>query len=87
MRRAVAYLYPYPKNKQAWPGGRDVMYFDEWPVRQPSLFFAGLAYQELDYLDLWASLDGSPTAEEVIRNLPVGHPTLWLEPAPRPARQ
>jgi len=63
------------------------MYFDEWPVRQPSLFFAGLAYQEPDYLELWASLDGSPTAEEVIRNLPVSHPTLWLEPAPRPARQ
>ncbi len=49
------------------------MYFDEWPVRQPSLFFAGLAYQEPAYLDLWASLDGSPTAEEVDSE-PAGRP-------------
>ncbi len=86
MRKAMAYLFPYLKDKASWPGGRDVMHFDEWPVRQPSLFFAGLAYEEPAYLDLWASLNGSPTAEEVIRNLPVSHPTLWT-PAAEPARQ
>ncbi len=78
MRKAMAWLLPYLKDKARWPGGRDVMYFDEWPVRQPSLLFAGLAYHDEACLELWASLNGSPTAEEVIRNLPVRHPLLWV---------
>ena len=50
-----------------------------WPVRQPALLFAGVAYGEQRYLDVWRSLDGSPANEEVIRNLPIRHPLLWLE--------
>ncbi len=85
MRRAMAWLYPYLANKTTWPAARDVMYFDEWPVRQPSLLFAGLVYREDAYLRLWASLNGSPTTEEVIRNLPVRHPMLWIEASRPPA--
>jgi hypothetical protein len=81
MARGVAYLYPYLKDKAAWPLAKDVMYFDQWPVRQPSLIFAGLALKEPRYLDLWRSLDGSPAVEEVLRNLPVRHPLLWVEAA------
>ena len=79
MRRAMVFLFPFLRDKTTWAGGRDVMYFDEWPVRQPSPFFAGVAYRQPDYLDLWASLDGSPTTEEVVRNVPVRHPLLWLD--------
>ncbi len=46
IRRAVAFLYPYIKDKSAWPFAHDVMYFDQWPVRHPSLLFAGLALGE-----------------------------------------
>src|SRR5512139_259647 len=74
MRRAMAFLYPYMRDKSKWPFARDVMYFDKWPVRHPSLLFAGLALGEPRYLELWASLDPSPTTEEVIRNLLVRHP-------------
>jgi hypothetical protein len=87
MRKALAYLFPYLKDKTAWPGGRDVMYYDEWPVRQPSLIFGGAAYSEPAYLELWASLNGSPTHEEVIRNLPVRHALLWLEQTALPPRR
>jgi hypothetical protein len=79
MRRAMAWLFPFLKDKGTWTASKDVMYFDEWPVRQPSLLFAGLAYRDQAYLGLWASLNGSPTTEEVIRNLPVRHPMLWIE--------
>jgi hypothetical protein len=58
------------------------MYFDQWPVRQPSLLFAGLAYGEPRYLELWRSLDASPSSEEVLRNLPIRHPLLWVSGAP-----
>jgi hypothetical protein len=79
IRRAMAFLYPYMQDKSRWPFARDVMYFDQWPARHPSLLFAGLALGEPRYLELWASLDPSPTTEEVIRNLPVRHPLLWVD--------
>ncbi len=79
MRRGMEYLYPYIKDKSAWPLAKDVMYFDEWPVRQPCLLFAGLALNEPKYVDLWKSLNGSPTNTEVIRNLPIRHPLLWVQ--------
>jgi len=53
--------------------------FEEWPRRHPSLLFAGLALREPRYLDLWVSRDPSPTAEEVIRNLPIRHPVPWID--------
>ena len=81
MARAVAYLFPFLKDKSTWPHAKDVMYFDAWPVRQPSLLFAGLAFNEPRYLDLWRSLDGSPTVDEVLRNLPIRHPLLWVPAA------
>jgi hypothetical protein len=80
MRRAMAWLFPALADKATWTGAKDVMYFDQWPVRQPSLLFSGLAYRNDAYLRLWASLNGSPTTEEVIRNLPVRHPMLWIDP-------
>jgi len=78
MARGMAYLFPFLKDKASWPGAKDVMYFDQWPVRQPSLLFAGLALKEPRYLELWRSLDGSPTVEEVLRNVPIRHPLLWV---------
>ena len=78
IRRAVGFLYPYIKDKSAWPFAHDVMYFDRWPVRHPSLLFSGLALGEARYLELWSTLDASPATEEVIRNLPIRHPLLWV---------
>jgi hypothetical protein len=79
IRKAIAFLFPYMRDKSTWPYAKDVMYFDEWPVRHPSLLFGGLALDDQQYLDLWASLNGSPTTEEVIRNLPIRHPLLWID--------
>jgi hypothetical protein len=79
IRKGLAFLFPFMQNKAIWPFPKDVMYFDEWPVRHPSLLFAGIALNQGPYLELWASLNPSPTTEEVIRNLPVRHPLLWLD--------
>jgi hypothetical protein len=54
------------------------MYFDDFPVRQPSLVFAGVAYGNEDCLKLWQTLNADPTVEEVIRNFPIRQPVLWL---------
>ncbi len=78
LRRAVAFLYPYIKDKKSWPYPKDVMHFDDFPVRQPSLVFAGVAYGNDDYLKLWRTLNPDPAVEEVIRNFPIRQPVLWL---------
>jgi hypothetical protein len=78
MARAVEFLYPFLADKSKWMKPPDVMYFDQWPVRQPSLLFAGLALGKREYLDLWKRLDADPTVDEVIRNWPVRQPVLWV---------
>jgi len=78
MRRALAYMYPFIKDKRTWPKPPDVMYDDQWPVRNPALLFGGLALREARYVDLWKTLDPDPTVAEVIRNYPIRQPLLWL---------
>ena len=80
MRRALAFMYPFIKDKHTWPKPPDVMYYDQWPVRHPALLFGGLAFQEPSYLALWKTLDPDPTVDEVIRNYPIRQPLLWLNP-------
>jgi hypothetical protein len=80
MRKAMEFLFPYIREKSAWPYPPDVMYFEEWPVRQPSLLFGGIALNEPGYLELWRSLEADPTTDEVIRNLPVRQPLLGYSP-------
>jgi hypothetical protein len=79
MRKALAFMTPYIADKKKWPHKPDVMYFDEWPVRQPSLLFGGVALDRPDYLALWRTLDPDPKVEEVIRNHFVRQPVLWYE--------
>jgi hypothetical protein len=77
MRKAVAYMEPYIRDKKTWPLPPDVMYYDEWPMRQTSLLFAGTAYKNDRYLQLWQSLKADSTVEEVIRNFFIRQPVLW----------
>lgn len=75
----LKFLFPYVKNKESWPYQKDVMYWDEWPVRHPSFLFGGLALENEAYLELWKSLDADFENPEVIRNMPVRYPLLWVE--------
>lgn len=78
MAKAMAYMYPYMRNKGKWPLPPDVMYDKEWPVRQPCLLFAGLALDKPEYIALWRKLEPDPTVEEVVRNFPIRQPLLWV---------
>jgi hypothetical protein len=78
MGKAMEYMYPYMLDKKKWPLPPDVMYYDQWPVRQPCLLFAGLALNKPEYIALWRKLDPDPTVEEVLRNFPVRQPLLWV---------
>jgi hypothetical protein len=78
MGKALAFMYPYIKDKRTWPRPPDVMYDDQWPVRRPALLFGGVALHEPRYVDLWKTLDPDPTVAEVIRNYPIRQPLLWV---------
>ena len=79
LARGLEFLVPYIRDKSRWPYGQDVLYWEEWPVRQPSLLFGGLRLNRPDYLELWKALEADPTTPEVLRNLPIRHPLLWVE--------
>jgi Alginate lyase len=78
LRRAMEYLAPFIRDKKRWPKPPDVMYDAEWPMRQSSLLFAGLAYGRADWLDLWKTLPADSDVDEVIRNFFVRQPLLWV---------
>ena len=78
IKRGIAFLYPYVADKGTWPYKKDVMYWDEWPVAHPFLVFGATAYQQQEWLDTWTKLDHQPSNAEVVRNLPVRHPLIWL---------
>jgi hypothetical protein len=79
IRKAVAYLYPFLADKSAWPLKPDVQAWDGWPARQPALLFAGCAFGEEKYLELWKKLPADPADPEVQRNIAVTQPILWLK--------
>lgn len=78
MRKAVEYLFPFVRDKKSWPLPPDVMYFDQWPMRQEALLFAGLAYGKAEYLDVWKKLPADSDVDEVIRNYFIRQPVLWV---------
>lgn len=79
IKKGIEYLYPFVADKTKWPHKQDVMYWNEWPVAQPFLVFGAQAYNNKEWLDTWKRLDHAPTTEEVIRNLPVRNPLIWLK--------
>jgi len=79
MRRAMEFMTPYIRDKKSWPKPPDVMYDGEWPMRQASLLFAGLAFSEPAYVDLWRKLPADSDVDEVIRNFFIRQPVLWVE--------
>ena len=77
--RAMEYMYPYIKDKDKWPLPKDVMYSEEWPMRQSSLLFAGKALNRPEYIELWKKLKPDSTVDEVIRNFFIRQPVLWSD--------
>ncbi len=75
----IEFLAPYLADKSKWPKAPDVMYWENWPVRQPALLFGALSTGNEDWLKLWERLPADPTVEEIRRNFPVRQPVLWVD--------
>ncbi|RNL55839.1 alginate lyase family protein [Pedobacter jejuensis] len=78
IRKGLDYLYPYISDKSKWPLKADVMYWENWPVAQPFLIFGAVQFNQHEWYSTWEKLDHAPQVEEVIRNLPIRNPLIWL---------
>ena len=83
MASAMRFMVPYIRNKNSFPKPPDVMYDKEWPMRQSSLLFAGLALGKPEYIELWKTLPADSTVDEVIRNFFIRQPVLWVTSSKR----
>ena len=78
MQKVIGYMVPFIEDKRKWPKPPDVEYFDDLPVRQPSLLFGGIAYSKPEWIELWKRLNPEPKVPEIIRNFPIRQPLLWI---------
>ena len=84
IRQALDFMFPYIQDTSTWIKEPDVTHWEDWPVAQPSLIFAWNRFRgEKDfdaeaYYQTWLGLEHFPTDNEVIRNLPLRNPVLWL---------
>ena len=78
LRKMMEFMYPFIKDRNAWPFAHDVEHFEDFPVRNPALLFSGIAYTQPNYIALWKTLNPDPVVPEVIRNFPIRQPLLWV---------
>lgn len=78
IKNGIEFMYPFIADKSKWTLKPDVMYGNEWPVAQPSLIFGAKAYQNQDWFNTWKGLEHQPKVNEVIRNLPIKYPLIYL---------
>src|SRR5258706_9446398 len=78
IKKGIEFLYPYIKDKNKWPYQKDIVYWNDWPVAQPFLVFGAVAFRQKKWLSTWEKLEHTPSKEEIIRNLPLRNPLIWI---------
>ena len=78
IKNGIEFIYPFVVDKSIWPLKPDVMYWEEWPVAHPFLLFGASVYNKKDWFSTWAKLKHQLTVEEVVRNMPVKYPLIWM---------
>ena len=78
IKNGIEFIYPFVVDKSKWPLKPDVMYWEEWPVAHPFLLFGASVYNKKDWFSAWKNLKHQLTVEEVVRNMPVKYPLIWM---------
>jgi hypothetical protein len=76
--KGIEFMVPFTLDKNKWNYGKDVLFWDNWPVAQPFLVFGAAAFNRSEWFDLWVKLDHDPQVDEVLRNVPVRNPLIWF---------
>ena len=80
MELGMSFIFPLYRTRANGLWKPDVMYWEEWPVRHPSLV---VCRNQTGQEGLFASMEkfeADPKTFEVLRNLPLRHPLLWELP-------
>ncbi|MGJ8691150.1 MAG: alginate lyase family protein [Thalassotalea sp.] len=68
--------HPFGKTERDHPNNHGVC----WSLQAATLAdLVGDHKQKAEYFSLWQKLEADPTTYEVLRNLPVRHPLLWMK--------
>ena len=78
LKKGMEFIYPHIAEKSNWPFAKDIYIWEEWPVRHPSLLFSAIALDNEKYSETYLQLPAYPIHPEVVRNLPVRHPVIWI---------
>lgn len=79
IQNAIDFLVPYIADKSLWPFQKDVMYWDEWPVAHAFLLFSAWQNKDMALYQMWKSLERHPQSDEIVRNMPIKNPIIWLK--------
>jgi hypothetical protein len=79
LKKGIEFLYPFVADKSKWTYPHDVIYWENWPVAHPFLIFGTYEFGVKEWFDILKSLDYFPVVEEVIRNLPIRKPVIWMK--------
>lgn len=79
IKQAVDFMFPFVTDKSSWKLPKDVMYFDDWPMRHSSFLFVQMAYNDNKYFELWKTLPPDSDKDEIMRNFFIRQPILWID--------
>lgn len=82
MHSALAWAMPFLRDRAKWPYVSDRENFKAQPQRENALLFAGRAFNQMDYIELWKALPTDASARAVQRLHPVTQPVLWATRVP-----
>lgn len=82
MALGMDFIRPYAADKTDWPFPQDIAYWDEPSQRRAFLLFGAIALNDCSLWELAKPLDADPQTYEIIRNMPIRSPLLWIEDEP-----
>lgn len=79
IKQSVDFMFPFVVDKSSWKLPKDVMYFDDWPMRHSTFLFANIAFDDNKYFVLWKRLPPESDKDEIMRNFFIRQPMLWID--------
>lgn len=76
--KGLAYMAPYVKDKTLWPLEPDIMHWENWPIAHPAFIFGAFEFGNDGYFESWKRNKHFLEIKEVIRNVPIRNPLIWL---------
>lgn len=78
IKNGIDFLLPYLQNKSLWPYPKDIMHFEDFPVKSSFMLFAGYRFGMDSLLELYDTLPSPLVSDEASRNNAIQYPKLLL---------